>query len=115
RNGVNTGWSMFRGTYAQMPTPFPIDPTNAVTTTDPNTAYLQILYKVGASLVRDSADLRAINYVRYQTGSIINLPSQVGGFPVVNSGPVPLDTDGDGMPDYWETAAGLNPNVADGK
>src|SRR6185295_14314480 len=102
RNGVNTGWNMFGGTYTQMPSPFPIDPTSAITTTDPNTAYLQILYKVGASLTRDSADLRAINYVRYQTGSIINYPTNAGGFPVVGSAPAPKDTDGDGMPDYWE-------------
>jgi pectate lyase len=114
RNGVNTGWAMFRGTYIQMASPFPIDPANAIATTDANTAYLNVLYKVGASLARDSADLRAVNYVRYQTGSIINLPTQVGGFPTLNSAPAPKDTDGDGMPDYWEMAVGLNPNVADG-
>jgi len=36
-----------------------------------------------------------------------------GGFGVLNGGTVPVDTDGDGMPDYWELAMGSNPNVAD--
>jgi len=36
--------------------------------------------------------------------------TQVGGWPVLNVGPLPLDTDRDGMPDYWEKAVGLNPN-----
>ena len=35
------------------------------------------------------------------------------GYGVLNGGTVPVDTDGDGMPDYWEEAMGSNPNVAD--
>jgi autotransporter-associated beta strand protein len=36
-----------------------------------------------------------------------------GGFGVITGGIAPLDSDQDGMPDYWELALGSNPNVAD--
>ncbi len=50
-------------------------------------------------------------------GSLYNNEGQTGlgngGFGVLNGGVAPVDTDGDGMPDYWEQAMGSNPNVAD--
>lgn len=44
---------------------------------------------------------------------IIDSQSDVGGWPKLNSGQPPTDSDGDGMPDEWETSHQLNPNVAD--
>ncbi len=41
---------------------------------------------------------------------IIDTPSDVGGYPALESGTAPDDTDKDGMPDSWETNRGLNPN-----
>jgi autotransporter-associated beta strand protein len=35
------------------------------------------------------------------------------GYGVINGATAPLDTDQDGLPDYWEQALGSNPNVAD--
>jgi autotransporter-associated beta strand protein len=35
------------------------------------------------------------------------------GFGVITPGTAPVDTDGDGIPDYYEEATGSNPNVAD--
>ena len=35
------------------------------------------------------------------------------GFGTINGGVIPLDTDQDGMPDYWEAVAGSNPSSAD--
>ena len=58
-------------------------------------------------------DLRVISNVVQQTfTSYPHSQSEVGGWPVLNTYNVPTDTDRDGMPDYWETAVGLNPNVA---
>ena len=46
--------------------------------------------------------------VQNGSGSIINDPSEVGGWPVLQS-TLPLsDSDGDGMPNDWEAAHGLN-------
>lgn len=46
----------------------------------------------------------------YKLG-IITDPLQMGGYPEYKGEPR-LDSDGDGMPDAWETANGLNPNDA---
>jgi len=43
-----------------------------------------------------------------RVGFITN-PAQVGGYPNYTGKPY-VDTDGDGLPDSWETAHGLNPN-----
>ena len=49
-------------------------------------------------------------------GSLYLSQAQTGlgnnGYGTIASGVAPLDTDGDGMPDYWETAVGLDPNNA---
>ena len=65
---------------------------------------------VGNSLFRDSFDEQAIADYSANTGSFSSLvvPSN----PLVTR-PAGYDTDNDGMSDAWETARGLNPNVAD--
>jgi hypothetical protein len=57
-------------------------------------------------------DERVINNVREHKGRLINSQDQVGGWPTLKTLPAPQDSDGDGMPDPWETAHGLNPNDA---
>ena len=41
---------------------------------------------------------------------MIDKPSDVEGWPNYANGTAAADTDGDGMPDEWEIANGLNPN-----
>ena len=65
----------------------------------------------------DSLDTRIIEEVRngtatYGYNGIIDTPSDVGGWPALATGPAPLDSDHDGMPDAWETRHQLNPGQA---
>jgi pectate lyase len=77
-------------------------------------AYELVLAHAGATLPkRDPVDTRIINIVRsgkptHGTG-IIDMPSDVGGWPEYKSSPAPIDTDHDGMPDEWEREFKLNP------
>jgi hypothetical protein len=98
-------------------------------------AFEYVLENVGATKpVRDAVDARIVRSVRsgeptyvkgakehtspyvrrrlpadsYKMG-IITDPQQVGGLPSYKGKPH-KDTDGDGIPDNWEKANGLNPN-----
>ena len=84
-------------------------PFAPVTTDAPDKTLERVLAGVGASLARDAVDQRIVNDVRQRSGRLINSQSEVGGWPVLQSKPAPLDSDGDGMPDAWEVAHGLNP------
>ncbi len=57
-------------------------------------------------------DERIINSIHTNTGKVILLQEEVGGWPEMSGGTPPPDSDNDGMPDDWETAHGLNPNDA---
>ncbi len=93
--------------------PFPMPP---ITIQPAKDAYESVLNQAGATLpVRDPVDLRAIQQTRtgqvqYTAGKgIITDISQVGGYPEYKGTPY-VDSDGDGIPDDWETAHGLNPH-----
>jgi hypothetical protein len=89
-------------------------------------AYERVLNFAGATLPRrDPVDARAVADCRGRThtftGSkgnlpgIIDSPKDAGGCPAYRSGPAPVDSDHDGLPDEWETNHKLNPrNPADG-
>src|SRR5215470_17657279 len=98
-------------------TPFPYPTVGASNVMPATEAYDHVIANAGASRVRDRVDLRLIEETqsRGALGEIIsneNDPPMSGPGPVAG-GRAPADTDQDGMPDYWEVAAGLNPNVAD--
>lgn len=104
-------------------------------------AYQKVLDVAGSSLSRDAVDSRIVNEVSTGTTTFTGLNSTneapypkpgiidsqedtkpVGAgddwsaWPVHNSTVAPVDSDGDGMPDAWEVANGLNPNdSSDGK
>lgn len=84
-----------------------------VTTVGAAQAYTEVVANAGASLVRDAVDKRLADDVKNGTGKIINSPSDVGGWPTLSAGTPPADTDGDGMPNAFETQHGTNPAVAD--
>ena len=108
----------------------PHDIENNVTTHTAQEAYEKVLLFAGASLKRDAVDIRVVDDVanktytahgssgdQYSRFGIIDSPGDVGGWPELSSGTVPLDTDGDGMPDEWEIANKLDPSKpnADGR
>jgi hypothetical protein len=97
-----------------------------VTTHTAKEAFDSVLADVGAMKPKqDAVDRRVIADVRKRghtfTGSrgklpgIIDTPKDAGGLPEYKSDDAPPDADRDGLPDAWETAAGLDPkNPADG-
>jgi pectate lyase len=78
-------------------------------------AYELVLARSGATLPkRDPVDKRIIDIVRtckptFKNG-IIDIPSDVGGWPQYKSSPAPADSDYDGMPDTWEKKYSLKWN-----
>ncbi|MDE6637318.1 MAG: pectate lyase [Muribaculaceae bacterium] len=97
----------------------------AVTTHSAEDAYDRVLKYAGASLSRDEYDEMMVADTRDGVAScivkgigkgLINSQDDITyadgstGFSKLNSLEAPVDTDGDGMPDEWEKANGLNPN-----
>ncbi len=91
-----------------------------VTTHTAQVAYEKVVALAGASLRRDTQDARIAGEIlagEYTyTGSvteqkgIIDLTSDVGGWPELLSTTPEDDSDGDGIPDVWEKANGLDPD-----
>lgn len=102
-----------------------------VTTETAYDAYEKVLAFAGASLHRDYHDALMVDDTRNgsatYTGAGLdpgfvnsqndNKPSGAGAdwnpWPTLNQAAMSLDTDGDGIPDDWETANGTNPAVDD--
>jgi hypothetical protein len=108
------------------------------TTHDAATAYTKVLKYAGCCINRDWIDTLMIHDTTYGvatytgtsgkfTGDATNHPGIIDSqydnkpadaaadwspWPTLSSTTAPTDTDGDGMPDTWETAHGLNPNDA---
>ena len=127
-NGAGVDYTYTQATRDTMRILEPI-PYVCVTTHTADVAYQRVLDHVGASLHRDQLDNIIIDDVRNGratfTGSnldpgFINSQDDVAAgisgddspWPALQQQTAPADSDGDGMPDDWETANGLNPNDA---
>lgn len=74
----------------------------------PEAALTRVLEGAGAGPVRDAVDARIVAGVGDRSARIIDSQTQVGGWPELETGAPWADADGDGMPDGWEDARGLN-------
>ena len=114
-NGVvpDDPWSLVGGRIPEnyrLPGPVEVAPVAA----DPApSAARRVLERAGA-WPRDRADARIVATVRARSGRHIDSQEEVGGWPVLAPGRPASDRDGDGMPDAWERAHGLDPARADG-
>ncbi len=92
-----------------------------VTTHDAVTAFHRVVDYVGASLFRDEVDARVTREAftgeitftdggNGSTGGLIDTQEAVGGWPPYLNRFELVDSDGDGIPDIWEDAYGLDKN-----
>lgn len=108
---------------AQLTNPLSVEVNFEITNETAEAAYTKVLAIAGASYKRDAVDKRVVEEVANgtftytgsngSTNGLIDSQTDVGGWPTLAAGTPKLDTDGDGMPDEWETKNGLNPKVAD--
>jgi hypothetical protein len=109
-DGQSNGLADFDGVYILENSRYDLP---LVTTQTAPAALAAVLEDAGAALVRDAVDTRVINTVySYGTqGAHIDSQTQVGGWPTLGTGSAWLDTDQDGMPDFYENMISyLEPN-----
>jgi len=94
-------------------------------TDDALTAYKKLVSAVGPlrldadalPALRDELDSilisNLVNQVRHHVHNPVETHASNDGYGELKSGPASKDSDGDGMPDFWETAVGLNPKMDD--
>jgi autotransporter-associated beta strand protein len=137
-NGTNKGYAIVAGSeyipaenalpgstrYIKSPTPFPGTSGNIAVTIDPPlTAFKKVLSNAGAlrldatfpGTLRDEVDTLLFQNLATQTTNRITRESDLAvsnsGFGNLQSSTPPTDSDLDGMPDFWESALGMNPAV----
>lgn len=78
----------------------------------PADAVTHVSAKVGASIARDAVDAALVKQIASygKSGALISDEATMGGVGTIEAGTAKKDTDGDGIPDEYETANGLNAN-----
>ncbi|HEY3760952.1 MAG TPA: S8 family serine peptidase [Verrucomicrobiae bacterium] len=104
--GENIGWNMFTTNGTRFDREFPFPP---ITVDEAYMAYEKVMDFAGPDMaLRDAVDTNIVGNVRTQTGAILNatqiLPTPNSLFPY-------LDTDQDGIPDFWDDTFGGSPFV----
>jgi hypothetical protein len=115
---VSSAATRWKNTTAD-PGPFPVA-DEIWKDASPQAAYERVLAEFGATpWDRDEIDSLLYNDVVNRQGGIISHENQLvargvsnAGFGVLGGGAAAVDSDGDGMPNAWETKHGTNPNVA---
>jgi hypothetical protein len=79
-------------------------------------AYQKIVAGAGDSLHRDAVDRRLLDDLTSlgARGQTVHDPAEMGGFGEITGGKPAPTASGDGIPDVWKTAHGLDPHTADG-
>lgn len=114
------GGSLADTTQSKVNTAFALPAINLQTATS---AYNAVMSDVGATIPsRDTLEDRIIVNVKNRTGKIIDVQGgyphgtaynlTVNAWPSLAQGNISLDSDADGMPDWWETRNGLHKNLA---
>ena len=112
RTAGHDNWLMIRNVAGQVPDrvmqredPFP----HARVTTQPaSVAYERVLEEAGATLPRrDAVDRKIIRDIEQGGGGTVDRKSNPLGWPPFRQQEGALDTDQDGMPDFWEQLYGL--------
>ncbi len=116
RDGILDGSAVTPGTsVTYLNSPWSSVTTN-LSTVSATATVPYVLSSAGCSLQRDALDLLTLSdcFSLGTQGHSWTNETQSGlsnfGYGTLNGGLPPVDSDQDGMPDYWEQANGLNPN-----
>jgi hypothetical protein len=88
-----------------------IKPPVPVSVDSAEAAYAKVVAGVGCSLQRDAVDTVLIGDLTSlgKSGKTVSDPAEMGGFGQITGGPAKIKAGGDGIPDDWKKAHGLDP------